>query len=191
MDTRSIQNRKWSANAQALATVSRRTRYNGGILSLALKSMRIRGSHRDTCSTNWACSIWTRVLPTPRRIWVPCGRFYRKADNGLAMPWEGRVFMNPPFSDTARWLEKHSAHGNGISLVPATVESNAWRRFVWPKAKLILLTPGRMRFCNPDGSSTTGRPLRPIALIAWTEYDSEVLKRSQLAGIRLDAWELR
>lgn len=108
--------------------------------------------------------------------------------DGLRERWEGRVFMNPPFSDTRIWLEKHALHGDGISLVSASVESKVWRKYVWPVATAILLLHGRTRFCNPDGSTTTGRPLRSIALIAWTDNDAGYLERSTIAGVLLKNW---
>jgi hypothetical protein len=116
---------------------------------------------------------------------------FQKHDDGLRQPWHGRVFMNPPFSDTATWLRKHANHGSGISLVPASVESVVWREVVWKCAKAVLLLHGRTRFCNPDGSSTQGRPLRSIALIAWSEFDAGVLERSALAGVFVKDWNLR
>lgn len=109
--------------------------------------------------------------------------------DGLAVPWLGRVFMNPPFSNTVNWLAAAAAHGNGIALVPATVESRIWREVVWGKSKGVLLLHGRTRFCNPDGSATTGRPLRGVALIAWTDGDAAILHRSPLAGVRLQSWK--
>jgi hypothetical protein len=109
----------------------------------------------------------------------------------LATKWHGRVFMNPPFSNTVPWLERHAFHGLGISLVSASVESKIWSRVVWPKAKAILLLYGRTRFCNPDGSTTTGRPLRSVALVAWSEADAEVLRVSTLAGVLLQDWHQR
>lgn len=75
-------------------------------------------------------------------------------------------------------------------MVPATVESEVWRKFVWPRAKGILLTHGRVRFCNPDGSTTTGRPLRSIALIAWTEFDLRFLIAAPIAGVLLPVWQM-
>ncbi len=110
-------------------------------------------------------------------------------DDGLKEAWHGRVFMNPPFSRTKDWLQKHSIHRNGISLVPASVESTVWRKYVWPHANAILLLSGRTKFCNPDGSTTTGRPLRSIALIAWTGFDAQVLVKCGLAGVLIRHWD--
>lgn len=118
-------------------------------------------------------------------------RYLTKRDNGLVQPWTGRVFMNPPFSDTAHWIEKHAEHRNGISLLPAANDSNAWRKHVWAKAHAILLLHGRVRFCNPDGSATTGRPLRGVALVAWTPDDAAVLRATTLAGVLLQQWSRR
>lgn len=117
--------------------------------------------------------------------------YYTIDVDGLKRDWFGRVFMNPPFSNTSNWLARHALHGNGISLVPATVESRVWRSCVWKGARAVLLLHGRTRFCNPDGSSTTGRPLRSIALIAWTAFDADVLARSSLAGVLVTDWRQR
>jgi hypothetical protein len=54
-----------------------------------------------------------------------------------------------------------------------------------------MLLHGRTRFCNPDGSSTTGRPLRSIALIGWTDADAEILRKTSLAGVLLTNWNQR
>lgn len=117
--------------------------------------------------------------------------FWTKSDDGLKARWLGRVFMNPPFSNTSPWIRRHAEHGNGISLVPASVESQVWREIVWKQASSVLLLHGRTRFCNPDGSATTGRPLRSIALIAWSEYDSRILEAAPFAGVLLKAWQQR
>jgi phage N-6-adenine-methyltransferase len=157
-------------------------------------------ANRDVDADTWLTPLWLlrelgkfdldpcAAIVNPHHV---CARIYTIADNGLTLPWNGRVFMNPPFSNTAQWLMKHAEHGNGISLVPATVESNVWREYVWPRARALFLLHGRTRFLNPDGSTTTGRPLRSIALIAWTDFDADVLKRSPFAGIFLDAWQRR
>lgn len=180
----------WKPNAQAMASVS--TRLEFGTRSAELGT--------DVDSDTWL---------TPRFILDqlgnfdldPCAcdaipdwcapRYFRKDDDGLAQEWAGRVFMNPPFSDVSPWLRKHAAHANGITLVPASVESRTWREIVWRDAYGVLLLHGRTRFCNPDGSSTQGRPLRSIALIAWTPKDAACLQGSSLAGVFFTDWDQR
>ena len=176
----------WAPNPRAMAAVSKRLEFTGSALL---------GQDVDT-------DTWL----TPRYILSCLGDFdldpcaaeaqpywtaplsFTKPEDGFNREWRGRVFMNPPFSNSAPWLRKHGEHANGISLVAASIESTVWREVVWKKAIAILLLHGRTRFCNPDGSSTMGRPLRSIALIAWTARDAEVLADSGLAGVFLKDW---
>lgn len=50
--------------------------------------------------------------------WIPATRYFTMADDGLTQPWEGRVWMNPPFSAAAPWVRRFTAHRNGVALVP-------------------------------------------------------------------------
>lgn len=56
--------------------------------------------------------------PPGGRPEVPAKRYYTQADDGLTAPWEGRVWMNPPFSSPAPWVRKFMHHQNGVCLVP-------------------------------------------------------------------------
>lgn len=125
--------------------------------------------------------------------WTGARFYFSKTSDGLSAEsvWSGRVFCNPPFSNSVPWIRRCAQHGFGITLVPSTTESGVWRDCVWPRAKAILLMAGRVRFCNPDGSQTTGRPLRPVALIAWSVFDADLLRNSQLAGVLLENWVQR
>lgn len=45
-------------------------------------------------------------------------------EDGLKAKWEGRVWLNPPYGrETKFWLEKLKAHGNGVALIFARLET--------------------------------------------------------------------
>lgn len=69
--------------------------------------------------------------------WVPAGRYFTKADDGLAQPWEGRVWMNPPFSDSAPWVQRFLDHRHGVALV--RVSKSAWFAPLWDEADGIAM----------------------------------------------------
>lgn len=86
--------------------------------------------------------------------WVPARRVYTKQDDGLAQPWEGLVFMNPPFGGRnghVPWLERFLAHGNGIAIVRAYT-SAGWFHQIAPQIDGILFPRGKTKFIRPDGS---------------------------------------
>lgn len=50
--------------------------------------------------------------------WVPARMIYAPPQDGLSLPWFGRVWMNPPYgSETQKWMKRIKAHGDGIALV--------------------------------------------------------------------------
>ena len=49
---------------------------------------------------------------------VPTAKRYTRLEDGLAQPWEGFVWVNPPFSESTAWAEKFKAHGQGVWLGP-------------------------------------------------------------------------
>ena len=61
--------------------------------------------------------------------WIPADRYFTQEDDGLAQPWVGRVWMNPPFSGTAAWVDRFIDHRHGVCLVP---HSRArWHARLW------------------------------------------------------------
>lgn len=86
--------------------------------------------------------------------WVPARCVYTKDDDGLKQPWNGFVFMNPPFggrNSHIPWLKKFLDHGNGIAIVRAYT-SAAWFHDYAIKADCILFPRGKTKFVRPDGS---------------------------------------
>lgn len=61
--------------------------------------------------------------------WIPAKAHFTMEDNGLASPWRGLVWMNPPYSKPGPWVERFLEHGNGVALLPFS--NAAWWRNLW------------------------------------------------------------
>lgn len=70
--------------------------------------------------------------------WIPAARQYTMADDGLTSPWEGRVWMNPPYSEPGPWVDRWLAHGNGIAIV--CTSKAMWYGRLWD-SEAVLHTP--------------------------------------------------
>lgn len=91
-----------------------------------------------------------------------CYDFFTKEDNGLFLNWHGRgfrcAFVNPPYSDIAKWIEKcylESEKGmTVVLLIPARVDTRYWHDFIFNKAKEIIFIKGRLKFNNHKNPAT-------------------------------------
>jgi hypothetical protein len=64
-----------------------------------------------------------------------CQRFYTIADDGLAQPWDGVCWMNPPYGrQLGLWMQKASDAALGgatvVGLVPARTDTRWWHDIV-------------------------------------------------------------
>jgi len=83
--------------------------------------------------------------------YIPALNHYSLEDDGLTQPWFGRVWMNPPYSKPAPWVEKFVNHGNGVALLPVT--RGRWFDLLWQNADAIVLDAYNSKFERPDGSN--------------------------------------
>jgi hypothetical protein len=93
---------------------------------------------------------------------VPCDKYYTQKDDGLVSEWYGRVWMNPPYSNTAPWIDRWLRHGNGVALLPM-VQGSKWQTPLWDSraaCKNLL----NVKFHRPDGS--LAQPWTPLWLWA-------------------------
>jgi len=115
--------------------------------------------------------------------------FYTRADDGLAKPWPGRVWCNPPYSrvpgvsDLGSWVRKAWAEWEAgrperiVMLVPANrVEQAWWQDHVEPYRDRpdtdlrVEFQRGRMRFDQPKDWVRPEKGDRPpfgLALLIW------------------------
>lgn len=110
--------------------------------------------------------------------WVPADRFYTKNDNGLWLPWEGRVWLNPPYGrDIPVWLDRMASHGNGIALLFARTDTRWFHRYV-TTADAVVFGYDRMYFVMPSGER--GRAPAGSVFFAWGADNAEALLRANL-----------
>jgi hypothetical protein len=120
------------------------------------------------------------------RPWSTAKHHYTIEDNGLIKEWFGRVWMNPPYGKAlAQWLQKLSAHANGIALTFARTETESFQRFVFPKADSVLFIAGRLNFYTVAGTRSKMNGGAPSVLIAYGEHNSQALEDSKIKGKHL------
>lgn len=96
-------------------------------------------------------------LPKEERPWDTAKNHFSEKENGLIQPWEGRVWLNPPYGrETPKWVKRMSEHSNGIVLVFARVETKWFHDYIWKHASAIFFPQGRIGFCFPSGECTKG-----------------------------------
>lgn len=116
------------------------------------------------------------------RPWATAAKHFTINDNGLMLPWEGRVWCNPPYGkEAASWLEKCAMHGNAIALTFARTETQMFFKSVWPYADALLFIKGRLKFYHVTGEQGDSAGA-PSVLIAYGKSNAEALERSGIKG---------
>jgi phage N-6-adenine-methyltransferase len=134
-----------------VARTGRRRRYCSDACRWAAYRKRKRKHKLSACHSSASCE-W----PTPPELFAAldarygpftldpcatpdnakCARYFTRADDGLAQPWTGRVFMNPPYgSGMADWMRKawESAESGSaevvVCLVRASTDTRWWHDY--------------------------------------------------------------
>ena len=106
---------------------------------------------------------------------------YTITDNGLIQDWVGRVWLNPPYSKAKQFMEKLSAHGNGIAFIYTRVETSMFFDFVWNKADAVFFFKGRIK-CIRENGETCSSPPASNCLVAYGKDNVVAIEKSGLVG---------
>lgn len=85
---------------------------------------------------------------------TPTRRYYTAADDGLAQPWDGVTWCNPPYSHFTPWADKWAASESAV-LMGTYTPGTRWTPTVFNNADAVALIT--CEFIRPGNS-----PIRPM-----------------------------
>lgn len=121
---------------------------------------------------------------TPTEMpWLTAKQRYTEVDNGLLMPWNGRVWLNPPYGkEMPAWMERMALHNNGIALTFFRSETALFHDWVYPYATALLIKRGRIHFLNNEGIKVGNGSGAGSVFMAYGESNAISLERSGIKG---------
>lgn len=120
------------------------------------------------------------AMPRP---WDCAVTNWSKHDGGLIREWSGRVWLNPPYGDAGKWMQRLAGHNQGTALLFARTETALFHDFVWKYAAALHFFRGRLHFHYVDGRRARANAGAPSVLVAYGERDAAMLQASRLPGV--------
>lgn len=80
-----------------------------------------------------------------------CERYYTAEQNGLKQSWGGEsVFLNPPYSQIAKWVEKAYREGTKdntvvVMLIPSRTDTRYFHNYILHRSEIRFIK-GRLHF---------------------------------------------
>lgn len=117
-------------------------------------------SHQGATNT-WLTPLWL-INSLGKFDFDPCGyeghataKKINTTEDGLIIPWEGRVWLNPPYGkDIQKWIHKFVDHGKGIALVFARTDTH-WFQGYSKLCDWIFFLKGRIKFLDAEFKEST------------------------------------
>lgn len=140
-------------------------RINGGMFSSAVDAWATPESFMAVLRPEFTFDLDPCALPVSAKA----PRYFTPDDDGLSQPWDGVVFMNPPYgSGIGRWVAKarqEAARGaTVVALIPARTDTRYWHEHVMTAASEIRLIRGRLHFGGDHERTAHNAPF-PSAVV--------------------------
>jgi|WetSurMetagenome_2_1015567.scaffolds.fasta_scaffold336426_2 hypothetical protein len=113
----------------------------------------------DPASRKGKSDIWLTPLWIINALgefdYDPCGELYHKTAKhindkfGLERQWVGKVWLNPPYSEAGKWLDKLAKHNLGTALLFNRMDTKSLQKHVQIASSVFFLE-GRIKFLKPN-----------------------------------------
>lgn len=116
-------------------------------------------------------------------LWQTAKVMYNKNNDGLKQVWNGRVWLNPPYSRPLieKFVKRLAEHGNGIALLFNRCDSKMFQDIIFQKATAMKFLRNRIRFYRENGELGDS-PRCGSILIAFGEDNAEILRTCSIEG---------
>jgi phage N-6-adenine-methyltransferase len=117
-------------------------------------------------------------------------KVYTEEDDGLSQPWHGAVFLNPPFSEKADWIQKAIAEVNEgradlvVTVLPCDTSTTWFHDMVSEAPIHCFIGPGRQEFDRRgDEPGGTAPSFAVLVAVFGEEMPKELLGVLSTRGI--------
>ena len=118
--------------------------------------------------------------------WIPATNHYALPQDGLSLPWVGKVWCNPPYGkETVKWLERMNVHRNGVALVFARTDTKWFHEYA-SKADSLLFLRGRVQFVDGLKKTSGSGSTCGSVLLVYGEECVEKLRNSREYGFYVE-----
>jgi hypothetical protein len=106
---------------------------------------------------------------------VPAKQYYTAEDDGLAQPWDGLVWCNPPYSNYRPWADRFARHDR-MAIMGILLPEVHWFPVVMNAADAVAMIS--CDFARPNGSKVR---LRQQVFVAFRGVGTEPAERLAVA----------
>lgn len=132
----------------------------------------------DTLDAEFGFELDVCALPTSAK----CARYFTPETDAFAHDWRGACWMNPPYSEIGRWIERaDQAARDGatvVALIPARTDTAWW----WEHCRHheIRFVRGRLKFGGSPNSAPFPSAVvvfgRPARVVWWNHNCQEAIR---------------
>ena len=121
------------------------------------------------------------AAPAEPLAWIPARHRYTVADDGLALPWFGLVWCNPPYSAPTAWCRRWAEHPDGFLLIRADL-STGGPYVAFTAATSIYVPAKRIQFVNGQGGGTGAVNFSSVLLGRGATADAAIARLAAKCG---------